>query len=329
MKKYKSIFLLSSIIAAQFFASCNEDSIDKINSPIAYEAIGGYENSDDIAPNHLVTKLSFENNLTDSKSNITGIAGTNVAYGTGIKGNAYSGSSSQARYAIGNATAKITGLNSFTVSFWMNTANTVPDGGSPGQGKGAQGIFSIVRPTEFWGGLNVFLENPNGSFPDRLRLKIGVENGRAGVAWKGQGAIMNIDNGLNKWIHVVFTYNPATSVVSAYINGVLAANLSDFPYVPAGGVAGSTTWYADDPGDINNKNGAPKYGDFVMTGTNGKVVFGTHQFETIPALNAAGNGTQQDWATSYVGLMDEFRIYDSTLTDNEVTALYKLEKDNR
>jgi hypothetical protein len=30
---------------------------------------------------------------------------------------------------------------------------------------------------------------------------------------------------------------------------------------------------------------------------------------------------------NYTGLMDEFRVY--ALTENEVVALYKLEKDNR
>ncbi len=325
MKKNKYIFLFASVLVSQFFVNCNGDSIDKVNSPVAYEAIGGYESSDEIAASNLVTKLSFENNLTDSKNNITSSVGTNVGYGTGIKGNAYSGSSSQERYAVANATAAITSLNNFTVSFWMNTANTV-DPATPGIGKGAQGIFSIVRPLEFWGGLNVFLENPDSNFPNRLRLKLGIENGRSGVAWRGQGAIMNLDNSLNQWIHVAFTYNASTSILSAYVNGVLCTNLGGFPYAPSAGTAGIAPLFADNPGDINNINNAPKYGAFEMTGTNAKVVFGTHQFETSPPLN---NGSQQDWATAYAGLLDEFRIYNVALSVNEIAALNKLEKDNR
>jgi hypothetical protein len=325
MKKNKYIFLCASVVVAQFLGSCNEDSIDKVNSPITYEKVGGYESSDAIAATNLITKLSFENNLADSKNNISGFVGSNMAYGIGIKGNAYSGSNSQERYVTADATSKVTTLNSFTISFWMNTANTV-DPATPGQGKGAQGIFSIVRPLQFWGGLNVFLENPDKNFPNRLRLKLSVENGRTGVAWKGQGAMMNIDNGLNKWMHVVFTYNAGTSVVSAYVNGVLSANLSGFAYAPAAGVEGVATWYADNPGGLDNPNNAPKYGNFEMAGTNGKVVFGTHQFETTPPLN---NGSQQNWATSYAGLMDEFRIYDVALPINDVKALFTLEKDKR
>lgn len=325
MKKNKSIYLFSAILVAAFFGSCAGDSLDTVNAPIAYEAIGGYDNSDAIASSNLLVKLSFDDNLIDSKSNITGLVGNNVGYAKGIKGNAYNGSSSQERYAIGTATAAITALNNYTISFWMNTANTV-DPATPGQGKGAQGIFSIVRPLEFWGGINVFMENPDSEFPNRIRLKLGVENGRAGVAWRGQGAIINLDNSLNQWVHVAFSYNATNSTISAYINGELATNLSGFAYAPSTGVAGVATWYADNPGSLDNVNNAPKYGNFEMVGTNGKVVFGTHQFETTPALN---NGSQQDWATSYAGLMDEFRMYNVSLSKNDVKALFLLEKDNR
>lgn len=314
MKTNKSILLLSFVLASSFLVSC-EDSIDKVNSPIPYEPIGGYESSDEVAASHLVSKFSFDGNLEDSKNNIAGLEGMNIAYVDGIKGSAYQGSSSASRYAVGNATSKITSLNDYTISFWMNTANTVADGGSPGQGKGAQGIFSIVRPTEFWGAMNLFLENPDSAFPNRLRLKLSVENGRVGVVWRSQSIIMNIDQGINTWVHVVLAYDSKASTISCYTNGAASTNLS-----------GNTLWYANDPGGANNPNNAPKYGMFEMTGTNGKVVFGNHQFETTPPLN---NGTQQDWATSYAGLMDEFRIYDAALTDNEVTALYKLEKDKR
>ncbi|WP_291099767.1 MULTISPECIES: LamG-like jellyroll fold domain-containing protein [unclassified Flavobacterium] len=325
MKKNKYIFLFASVIASQFFGSCNGDSIDKVNSPIAYEKIGGYNTSDDVAASNLVSKLSFENNLTDSKGAITRAVSTNVAYATGKKGMAYSGSSSQERYAVGNATAAITALNDFTFSFWMNTANTV-DPATAGQGKGAQGIFTVVRPTQFWGGLNLFLDNPDAANPNRILLKVDLENGRNGVAWQSQGVTMYLDNSLNTWVHIVISYNSSTSKLTFYTNGALSANVNRFAYAPAGGVIGSAPLFADNPGSIDNINNAPKYGVFQMVGTNGKIVFGTHQFDTTPPQN---NGGPQGWATSYAGLLDEFRIYNSALSINEVSALYKLEKDNR
>lgn len=319
--KIQKLKITINLFAIFCILSCNQESIDKDNPSIPYPAIGGYENSDAIASGNLVSKFSFENALTDKMAAITNAQPTNVAYVAGAKGNAYQGSSSQMRYFVGDANASITGLNSFTIAFWMNSAGTV-DPAVAGQGKGAQGIFSIVRPTEFWGGLNVFLENPDSAFPDRLRLKILLENGRTGVDWREQGPIMNIDNSKNKWIHVVFTYDSKTSTLRAYKDGDLAANLSSFAYAPAGGSQGVAKLYA------NGTNGqdSPGYGDFQMVGTNGKVLFGNHQFQTTPPLN---NGGPQGWATSYAGMLDEFRIYNIALPSADVAALYKLEKDGR
>lgn len=319
------IYIGVAFLFSAFTLSC-EDSIDRENLPVPYAPIGGYENSDAIAAPNLVTKLSFEDNLTDNMNNTVPSAETAVAYSSGAKGKAYDGSSSQERYAVANISQTITKLNAFTISFWMYSGNTVDPGPMPGQGKGAQGIFSIVRPTEFWGGLNIFMENPDSAFPERIRLKLSVENGRPAVAWRGQSVMMNIDGNINKWMHIALTYDPVTSTVSAYLNGEPASNLTGFPFAPDGGANGSAKWFADNPGGINNPNGAPGYGEIQLTGTNGKAVLGNHQFETDPPLN---NGSDQDWATSYAGKLDEFRIYNVPLKSADVNALYKLEKDNR
>lgn len=302
------------------------DSIDKDNPPIPYPSIGGYENSDEVASSNLISKLSFENNLLDEKSSISGAVSTKVGYGEGIKGMAYSGSSTESRYAIGQASSAVTDLNDFTIAFWMKSNNTVtPD--PPGVGKGAQGIFSIVRPTEFWGGINLFIENPDNSKPDRIRLKLGVENGRAGVNWKGQSVIANLDGYKGKWVHVAFVYNSKESKCYVYQDGEPAKNLEGFAYSPAGGtLSGYASWFSDDPGGIDNPKGVAGYGALEMVGTNGQVVLGTHQFETLPPLN---NGSHQDWAASYAGQLDEFRLYNAALAPADIIALYKLEKDGR
>ena len=138
--------------------------------------------------------------------------------------------------------------------------------------------------------------------------------------------MMNIDGNKNKWIYVTISYDPVTSRVSAYLNGEPAANLTGFAYAPAEGLNGSAPWFADNPGGIDNPDGAPGYGAIQLVGTNGKVVLGTHQFDTNPPQN---NGSPQDWATSFAGMLDEFRIYNTPLKSADVNALYKLEKDNR
>lgn len=327
MKSYKNLkYFGSALLLSAILLSC-EDSIDKDNPAIPYAEIGGYSNSDDIASGNLITKLSFDNNLTDSKNNITGQMPVGVTYATGAKGMAYNGSASEMRYSVGNASPAITGLNgSFTIAFWMKSDGTVGTS-TPGQGKGAQGIFSIVRPSEFWGGINLFIENPDSSKPDRIRLKLGLEGSNPSAAWKGQSVIANLDGYKGKWVHIVFAYDASTSKCYVYQDGEAAKNLDGFAYSPTGGeLSGAANWFASDPGGANNPNGASGYGSFQMSGTNGKVVFGSHQFETVPPLN---NGSQQDWATSFAGQLDEFRIYNVALKSSEAIALYKLEKDNR
>lgn len=323
--KNKIKFLGTSLLASFLLTGCM-DSIDEQNDPIPYVQIGGYSNSDEVASSSLITKLSFENNLIDKVGNISNAIPTNVNYTAGIKGMAYNGSSSAARYAVADATSSVTGLNNFTIAFWMKSDNTVSPN-PPGQGKGAQGIFTIVRPTEFWGGLNIFIENPDSSKPDRIRLKLGVENGRAGVSWRGQSVIANLDGYKGKWVHIAYVYNAEQSKCYVYQDGEPAKNLDGFAYSPAGGATGGfAQWFASDPGGIDNPNNAPLYGNLQMTGTNGRVVLGNHQFETEPPQN---NGSQQDWATSFAGQLDEFRIYSAAMSSADVLALYKLEKDGR
>jgi hypothetical protein len=47
--------------------------------------------------------------------------------------------------------------------------------------------------------------------------------------------------------------------------------------------------------------------------------------ENQNTASARTNGSQQDWATSYAGLLDEFRVYNAPLSDNEVKSnLYLL-----
>lgn len=328
MKAHKNLkYLGTALMLCGILISC-EDSIDKDNPAIPYAEIGGYTNSDEIASGNLIAKLSFNNDLTDFKGNITSaIPTSNLTYASGIKGNAYNGSNSEMRYIVANASSALTGLNgSFTLAFWMKSDGTVA-ADTPGQGKGAQGIFSIVRPVDFWGGINLFIENPDSSKPDRIRLKLGIEGSNPAVTWKGQGVIANLDGYKGKWVHIVFAYDSASSKCYVYQDGEAAKNLDGFAYSPAGGeLSGAASWFASDPGGASNPNGVSGYGSFQMAGTNGKVVFGTHQFETVPPLN---NGSQQDWATSFAGQLDEFRIYNTALKSSEVIALYKLEKENR
>jgi hypothetical protein len=330
MKNNIKIACISALFAMQFLASCS-DNVDS-NAPLPYPPIGTYNTSDDVNADNLVAKWSFDNSIADTKGGLTG-TGKNVAYSEGIKGQAFQGSNTEERYAVYNEATAVGSISSFSFSFWMKSGQTVPDGGAPGQGKGIQGLFSLVNPAGFWGGLNLFLENPDGSKPNTLRLKMGIENKRDGVSWGGQGPIFNIDGAIDTWIHVVLTYDAASSRYTVYKNGEKGANsIYGTPYGPFSDINGSCILYGDNPGGPDgsnaNPNSAPLYGALVFGTPNlSQLVIGSNQFSTTPSLTATHG--DEGWATDYAGLLDEFRIYKSALSSSEVNALYKLEKSNR
>jgi hypothetical protein len=76
--------------------------------------------------------------------------------------------------------------------------------------------------------------------------------------------------------------------------------------------------YASDP-----MTGGLGYGDLANSNVSKFIIGGFQQH-----IGAPWNAPEV-WMLNYTGLMDEFRIYNIALTENEVVALYKLEKDNR
>lgn len=300
MKKNKYIFLFASVIAMQLFVGCNEESIDKVNNPIPYESIGGYENSDEIAKDHLVTKFSFDGNIQDSKNAITGGVGTNVAYEAGIKGDAYKGSSSSF-IAYNTVSSSVINLKNITVSMWIKT--------NPHTG-GAQSLFMLPKKTDFWGNIFTLIEGTGPATTMLLKNHI-QKDVTPSIPWSGQfiehGGANVLANMFGSWKHLVWTYNGVSSTYSLYIDG----QKLDLP-------ASISKRYASDP-----LTGGGPYGELANSEVSKFIIGGYQQHLGAPW------GAADGWMLHYTGLMDEFRIYDVALADNEVTALYKLEKDNR
>ena len=299
MKKNKSIFLLSFVLASTLFVSC-EDSIDKVNSPIPYESIGGYENSDDVAAAHLVSKFSFDGNIADSKNSITDGTGTNVTYETGIKGDAYKGSASSF-IAYNTVANSVINLKSITVSMWIKT--------EPHTG-GAQSLFMLPKKTDFWGNIFTLIEGTGPATTMLMKNHI-QKDVTPSIPWSGQfiehGGANVLNNMFGAWKHVIWTYNGTSSTYSMYIDG----QKLDLP-------ASIAKRYASDPA-----TGGAGFGDLASSEVSKFIIGGYQQHLGAPWGSADG------WMLHYTGSMDEFRIYDAALTDNEAVALYKLEKDKR
>jgi hypothetical protein len=295
MKKLKisSLFILSA-----FLFSC-EDSIDKDNLPIPYPEIGGYENSDDIASDNLISKISFESNFIDSKVGFSGGIASGNSFQTGVKGMAYKGSN-VGLVSYTDVSNRIKNLKSITQSMWIKTSKH--DGG-------AQCIFMLPKTTDFWGNIFVLIE---GSTDGKMLLKFHIQKDVAPpIPWAGQfietAGTNKLEGMYDKWKHLVWSYDGTTSTFSLYIDGV-KIQLPD----------NITKRYTNDPAQ-----GGEPLGNLSNSDVSKFVIGGYQQHLGSPWGNPDG------WMLKYTGLLDEFRIYDIALTSGQVDALYQLEKNNR
>lgn len=292
--KYIAVAFLFSLAT-----SC-EDSIDKVNPAIPYSSIGGYQNSDEIASDNLISKISFDNSsISDSKNGVTNgyVAGT--GFEIGVKGNAYKGSTS-GFVSYNDVSDKIKNLKSITQSMWIKTSTHTG---------GAQCLFMLPKTTDFWGNIFVLIES---STDGKMLIKFHIQKDvTPSIPWAGQfietGGTNKLENMYDKWKHIVWTYEAGSSTFSLYVDGV-KIQLPD----------SITKRYTNDP-----QQGGSPLGPLANSNVSKFIIGGYQQHLGAPW------GTPDSWMLNYTGLMDEFRMYDKALSAGEIDALYKLEKDNR
>ncbi len=241
----------------------------------------------------LKTEFKFEESADDNGENqLVATEVKNVTYVDGVDGKAAKfGDGGYILYKADNEVVypnefkafpddTLSNLGSFTLAFWMNGVGPVVGG--------AQGLFAISNSAEFWGNLELFLENNDAG--NEAFLKVHMFN--AGVA-SGNGEEWNevkIPGALGKWTHIAVVYDEKTSKLNVYSDGV--AVIAD--KVLGGG----------------------SYGQVKFNNFNGMVV-GTYQFQTTPTLTNHG---PESWAKSFNGAMDQLRIYDRALSQSEIQA---------
>lgn len=196
----------------------------------------------------------------------------------GISGKGVMGDGSQfAKYVSPNDFAATAG--SFTVSFWLKR-----DGMPVGE---AEFPFSISSSNAHWAGTSMMLLFDHagaGATDNEAVLKfVIVDKNEADtwLTWEGANKVAGIQD--NKWHHLAFVYDAATSSLKLYVDGVANANVPQW-----GGHGGANL-------------DASKVSGFLIGGR--------------PKEDLG-------WGRSWTGGLDQFRLYDIALSASEVSALY-------
>ncbi len=286
-------------------ASCQKKFDAKTYAPAKpLPTFAGYSTSKDIEPSSLINYFPFNGSYTDSLGNLSGTTAGNITFGQGVTGKAFQGAASS--YIVFANGSEGKNLQSYTLSFWMKSPKTAGL---------ARGIFSFNNPTDFWGSLDIYLDNPGSTDTngDTLLFKVHMTNAN-GVPFAGYYLVSKVPNAINTWTHMCVTYDGNSSTINIYENGK-AIGIS--------GVAGTSGYVVAPviPGSDPTAPPVTPYGLLKFPTT--AAVLGTWQFQTNPSLTTAA--TAQSWAESYTGLLDNFRIYNKALSGTEVSALYSLE----
>jgi hypothetical protein len=302
MKKVKSSLYFGAIAAMAVFAmglgSCSKSS--GTTTPPPPVLIGGYASSDSVASDALITYFPFDADANDKKGGLTTTASPGVTFVTGgIRGSAYQGATGA--YATLNPNAALDSLHSYSVSVWYNLA--AQPSGTPNDPGGMFFLFSTKANPE------IILETEHYApvSGDSVQIHAGFYN-PAAAQWNGWTMTTFDTAAIGKWVHFVMTYDGPSSTYVVYQDGAPTLNSSAFGWnlssVLTAGPAGATP-------------PSPPLGPLgFSTDLPAQIVIGTWPaglYGVSATLGANG---------SYLGKMDELRVFNRAITQHEVAGLY-------
>ncbi len=281
------------IAASLFMVSCKKDgnpnNLPSVNPATYAGTIDGYNSSDEVYPDNLVAYWSFDDTKNELKSNTAPGSSSNDTYVTGgVKGKALNLNGGYVYYPTQFERFKTAALKSFSISVWVKILNN---------GSKRTMLFQLARPGIFNGNIN-FALNTN-SFPATTLNTLRIQPTFSTV---GGGTQDNINNnlsptiGMDKWTHIVLTYEATTGVFDIWADGVKMGGF------PNRGV-GNNSFNSYEPSEViigSNYNGIP-----------GKTVSTDVSFAPM------------------TGQIDELRIYNRALPDAQVRSLFNLGKANK
>jgi hypothetical protein len=281
-------FIVFMVVVSAAAAACKKDgnpnNLSSV-SPADYAGkIDGYDSADQVFPKNLVAYWSFDgtNNERVSGTAPTSTAG-NSFVDAGVRGKALSLSAGYLYYATQFPNFKTHTFKSFSISLWTKILNN---------GSKRTMLFQLARPGVFNGNINFILNTQSYPASNTYILKI-----QPTFTTVGGGTQDNLNNvlspkiGMNKWTHLVLTYDGKTGVFNIWADAV---KIGGFPNRGTG----NNLFKSWEPNEViigSNYNGIP-----------GKAVNGDVSFAPM------------------TGQLDEIRVYNISLPDAHIRALYNL-----
>jgi len=293
--KRLSLRKVSLILAGTFLFSVGMTSCSKTDDTPDVELpdIGGYSSSDSVAATNLVAYWNFDGNKNEIKSGTAATSSERDTYTTGIKGQAIKLDSG---YVFYNSIPGLNGMSKFSVSSWVQVQNSQ----TPGY---TSLIFQLTKPNSTFGNINLGVETGNRpAGNDTIKFHAwyadagGLQDNTNDPFGDPPVGVVK-DTSSNHWIFVTSTYDnsdPANIQFKLYANGVSIGKYDDrddHTYTP--GTPSSVVI----GGWLNNVPGQPH--------------------------------TSDTWPHAFVGSIDQVRVYNKTLSADEISALYQLEKAGR
>jgi hypothetical protein len=291
--KYKKAGDALLVLAITVATSCKKDgnpnNLPDVSPDDYVGKIDGYDSSGQIFPNNQIAYWSFDDTKNETLSGTAPTLSANDAFvAGGVRGKALSLSAGYLYYGTQLSKFKTDVLKSFSISIWIKILNN---------GSKRTMLFQLARPGMFTGNINFHLNTQ--AFPatntDVLRIQ-------PTFATVGGGTQDNLNNnlspkiGMDKWTHIVLTYNGTTGVFDIWADAIKVGGF------PNRGV-GNNLFKSYEPNEIiigSNYNGIP--GKTVSTDVS---------------------------IAPMTGQIDEMRIYNIALPDAHIKALFNLGKANK
>ena len=299
----KKLSLLSLLAVTFSLTSCKEDD------PLP--PIDGYNSADEVAKTDLVAYWPLNGNGAESISNTNPNKSVGNSFEDGIKGQGLKLTAGYLSYPEIAALAAING--SITISSWAKISNTKT---SAGANSTISPIISLTNPVEQMGNVSIFGNTHGLSSSDSIQMKAEYKiKGLDGNVFGGDALTYTkmeswqIDENANgaspqhaafankiggKWAQVVYRFfiQDGKTYNQIFVNGVKISN----------------------PPFEKRSDMAIPFNQF------------TPSYPVLGALKTVVEGTNADvWNAALTGSIDEVRIFKKSLSDTEISALYKLE----